>query len=132
MGLMKEFKRSAKKSKKITQISRAMCGMSSKIKNPFEELYILCETDPYLSIVLIKEGGNREIIETIFNYFRAFGYGWTKGHYIPVSAFAFTVPFEYLLQNKNLILNDGEQRTHKLFKVFEYFDKNKTGLVIED
>lgn len=109
---IKEIWRSFRKSLRIIDISKKVT-YSNKVGNIFEsllesenkkqeglhKLWEMIETDPYLSAVIKHHNADRTMLEKIYTQIETSGAGqFVKGHYIPVSAFSFVYPLEYILR----------------------------------
>lgn len=128
--------RSLKKSRKILSISKILGApfnasnflspnSLSKRDKALNELFSLCEKDSELRKIMglyeVDKGG----LEGIYKMLLANGAGqWKRGHYVPVSSFAFVHTFSFLLeQTGNLSWIDIS------ILLLEYFEWNDVGPV---
>ena len=72
-----------------------------------QEYWSLCESDENIFTLMQKYEMSRNDLNDLYNVLVDFGLGqWVKGHYVALSAFAYSEPLYYLLESQKRGLTD--------------------------
>jgi len=136
---------SFKKSKRLKKISKILGHVATldhselinymvtdterEREKALDDLFNLCETDPYISAVMIKHNADRETLNDGYRKLIMAGAGqWAKGHYVPASSLVYPLTLDYLLQNLDKDKDDFLYVAHRLLT---YFQKGEIGKITD-
>lgn len=101
MGLFKNVKRSANKTKLMKNLITAMDVYKyeeEKENKSWIEFYDFISNDDILGPIIKYYNADLNSIKELSHMIYSNGYGWEKGNFIPVAAFSFKKPLEYSLE----------------------------------
>lgn len=112
MGIIKELKRSIKKTNAMKKMIKSLqYGSNIDGKEAMINFFDCISKDSILGPILLQYGIKYEEFGKIFDRFLALGYNrWEGNDYLPVSIFSFKAPLIYILSNKDAFSNNKENK----------------------
>lgn len=141
--MFKTIIHSFKKSKRLKKISKVLghaatldhselikylgTDTSYQDEQALDDLFDLCESDPYVSVVMQNHDADKDKLRKGYRELIRAGAGqWAKGHYVPVSSLVYPLTLDYLLRNLDKDKDDFLYVAHRLLT---YFQKGEIGKI---